>query len=490
MPLLPFAQFGPDRSSFDAQFCDRIENCLPKPNAWMPFPSFVPLSQPLPADPLGSFLAYVANGAYRLYVGTQTKLYMLDISTLGWLDKTRTTGGNYNGAAGVRWSMCQYGNYMLATNGQDQPQWIDNITATSFADIAAPCPKAYNVNAVGDFVFFSNLTSNQRMVQWSGLNQPFFYTPRQRSSDFQAFPDGGEIMGTASGEKGIVIFQAESIREGHLALDTPLVFNFNSSVPNHGCLAPRSIIPTGAGIFYYSDDGFYKYGTPPIPIGIGRVDRWFFDNIQNADVYDIYGGEDPTRKVVYWAFRSTANQTAGTYDIVLLYHYGYDQWSTLKPGQLLTGLIDATSPGYTLDGLNTLGFDLDHLPYSLDSRTWSGSTPVIAAFDQQRRLGFFAGEPMQAVLQTGDNQINEQGRASVNGFRPLIDAANVFGRTGTKETPGDDIRWRDPVSINRVGIVPQITSGQFHRFEITVPTQPWNDAHGLYPDLAQPDGEQ
>ena len=101
--------------------------------------------------------------------------------------------------------------------------------------------------------------------------------------------------------------RAESIREGSLALETPLVFQFKQTVPNHGCLAPRSIIATGAGIFYFSDDGFYKYGKPPQPIGVERIDRWFLENIQNSDIYDVYGGEDPNRKIVYWAFRSIDN---------------------------------------------------------------------------------------------------------------------------------------------------------------------------------------
>lgn len=489
MPLLPFAQFGPDRSMFDAQFCDRIENVLPKQGGFAPFPSFTPFSQPLPGDPMGSFLIYVANGAYRLFVGTATKLYMFDITTLGWLDKTRTVGGNYNTPQGVRWSMAQFGDMLVAVNGQDNPQYIDTLTVPGFADMPN-APRAYNVAAVGDFVFMSHLVSNQRMVQWSGLNQPFFWTPRQRSSDYQPFPDGGEIMGTAAGPDGIVIFSAESIREGVLALETPLVFNFKSSVPNHGCLAPRSIVATGAGIFYYSDDGFYKYGKPPQSIGVERIDNWFHDTIQNSDIYDMYGGEDPTRKIVYWAFRSNENPVGSTYDKVLLYHYGIDQWSVLNPGIILTGLIDATSPGYTLDGLNVLGIDLDHLPYSLDSRAWSGSTPLIAAFDQQRRLGFFAGSPMQAILQTGDAQLNEGTRSMVTGWRPLTDAATMLGRTATKETGGDELRWRDPVNNNRTGMIPQITSGMFHRFELTIPVQQWSDVHGIYPVDSQSDGDQ
>ena len=485
--LIPFAQFGPDRSTFDVQFCDVIENCLPLQGGYGPFPSFTAFSQPLPEKPMGSYLAYVVNGAYRLFVGTQTKLYMFDIDTLGWLDKSRP--GGYNGASGVRWSMCQYGDMLLCTNGADEPQWIDLNTVTQFANMPN-APKALVVSSVGDFVFFSHLASNQRMVQWSGLNQPFFYTPRERSSDFQAFPDGGEIMGCAAGPDGIVIFAAESLREGALSLETPLVFQFKQTVPNHGCLAPRSIVASGAGIFYFSDDGFYKYGKPPQPIGVERIDRWFLENIQNSDIYDVYGGEDPNRKIVYWAFRSIDNQISGTYDKVLLYHYGIDQWSLLIPGVILTGLIDATTPGYSLDGLNALGLGLDQLPFSLDSRAWTGSTPLIAAFDNNRRLGYFAGPPMQARIQTVDSQLVAGKRSMITGFRPLVDAASVNGRTATKETPGGEPRWRSEVPVNRTGLVPQITSGMFHRFEVTIPSQRWSNTHGVYPEQIQPDGDQ
>lgn len=487
MALIPFAQFGPDRSNFDPQFCEVAENVMPQQGGYGPFPSFVAFSQPLPENPMGTYLAYVVNGAYRLFVGTQTKLLMFDIDTLGWIDKSRAAG--YNGASGIKWSMCQYGDMLICTNGADPPQYIDINTVTQFADMPN-APKAQVVASVGDFVFFSHLASNQRMVQWSGLNQPFFWTPRERSSDFQAFPDGGEIMATASGPDGIVIFAAESLREGSLALDTPLVFQFKQTVPNHGCLAPRSVVASGAGIFYFSDDGFYKYGKPPQPIGVERIDRWFLENIQNSDIYDVYGSEDPNRKVVYWAYRSINNPVSGTYDRVLLYHYGIDQWSMLTPGTILTGLLDATTPGYTLDGLSALGLGMDQLPFSLDSRAWTGSTPLISAFDQNRRLGLFSGEPMQAILQTVDSQLVAGRRSMVNGFRPLADAGTITGRTGTKERPGDDQRWRSYASNNRTGMIPQITSGQFHRFEVTIPPQRWSVIHGVDPVDPRPDGDQ
>ena len=496
MPLVPFAAFGPDRSPFDSSYCDRVENVLPIQGGWGPFPSFraLPGVAPLPElPPMGAALVYVSNGAYRLFAGTQHHLYMLNTGTLAWDDKSKA--GGYNGAVGIRWGMTQYGDNFLASNGQDNPQWIDVTTATAFADMPT-APKAYNIDAVGDFVFLSHLQSNQRMCQWSGLNQPFFWTPRQQSSDFQAFPDGGEIMGTASSPNGLVIFSAESIREGTLALETPLVFNFKVSVPNHGCLAPKSIISTGEGIFYYSDDGFYKYANPPTPIGLERIDKWFLDNVAADAIYDMYGGEDPIRKIVYWAFQSRNNALAATFDKILLYHYSLDQWSLLNPGILLTGMIDATYVGKTLDGLNSIG-DLDHLPFSLDSRAWSGSTPVVAAFDQNGYLGFFdeGNPPMQAILQTGDAQLNEATRTMIFGWRPLTDAATLQGNVATKEYPGDTPRWRSYIGNNRVGIIPQQVSGLFHRFELTIPStqtnpQYWTAAHGLEPIDAQPDGEQ
>lgn len=488
--MIPFAQFGPDRSSFDASFCDVLENVLPKAGSYGPFPQFVPVSQALAASPMGTILAYVENSQYRLFVGTRTKLYMLDVNTLGWTDVSKT--GNYIGSPDRKWSFCQYGDRVIATNGIDPVQWIDVNAPAKFADLPN-APKAYYAGTLGDFVMMANLATNQRAVHWSGLNDSEFWTPRQRSSDFQPFPDGGEIMGFAGGNKGAVIFHAESIREGVLALDTSLVMTFSQTVANHGCLAPRSIIQTGNGIYYLSDDGFYRYGTPPVPIGVERVDNFFLDDIDHDELFHVYGSEDPNRKIVYWAYKSKGNPAPMSYDRVLLYHYGIDRWSLLKPGTILTGLIDAVAPGYTLDSLANLGLGLDELPFSLDSRAWAGSTPLIAAFDETFKFGLFSGPPLPAVLQTGDAELTPGRRTFVNGFRVLCDAPQIEGRVAVKDWAGGQQAWKLPAPAStRTGMVPARASGRFHRFEITIPasdTNVWSDIHGLDP-VGTPEGEQ
>jgi len=489
--MIPFAQFGPDRSDFDAGFCDRIENVLPKAGSYGPFPGFVPVSSPLPAAPMGTILAYVDNGNYRLFVGTQTAIYMLNVSTLGWVNVSKT--GGYTGVAGRKWSFTQYGNIIIATNGIDPVQWIDTTTAVKFADVPGNPPKALFSGTLGDFVMLANLASDQRGVHWSGLAQYDFWTPRQRSSDFQSFPDGGEIMGFASGNNGCVIFHAESIREGTLALNTSLVMTFAQTVANHGCLAPRSIVQSGNGIFYLSDDGFYKYGTPPVPIGTERVDNFFLNDIQRSELYEVYGSEDPSRKIVYWAYRSMENTIQKSYDKVLLYHYGIDCWSLLRPGTILTGLIDAVTPGYTLDSLASLGIPLDDLPFSLDSRAWAGSTPLIAAFDTSYRFGLFSGPPLEATLQTGDVELTSGRRTFVSGFRPLCDAPMISGRVAAKDWAGGPRSWKQSAPAStKTGLIPTRSSGRFHRFEIKIPASSknvWSDIHGVEP-VGLPEGQQ
>ncbi len=487
--MISFANYAPDRSPFDPEVTDSLENVLPIQGGYGPFPSFRPLSQPLPERPQGSYLGYVNNGNYVLIAGTATKLMRFDGPTLGWIDVSKA--GGYLTPASEKWSFAQYGSWLIATNGVDPVQYLDLNLPTQFADLSPDAPRARMVGTMGDFIMLAHLNTNQRMVQWSGLNQPQFWTPRQRSSDFQAFPDGGEIMGFAGGVSGCLIFHAESVREGNLALETSMVMTFKQTLTNHGCMAPKSVVATGAGIFYLSDDGFYKYGVPPVGIGVERIDNTFIDDISRQEIYNVYGSEDPNRKIIYWAYRSIANNVAHSYDKVLLYHYGIDRWSLLKPNRIMTGLIDAATPGFTLDSLNTLGLRLDELPYSLDSRAWSGGTPSIAAFDEQFRLGFFGGEPLRAVLQTGDVELTSGSRTIVTGFRPLCDSPQISGRTGVRDRAGGTRNWKNPANVSaKTGLIPARASGRFHRFEVTIPAdQQWSAIHGVEPE-GQPEGQQ
>lgn len=487
--MISIAEYAPDRSIFDAATTDNLVNVLPHVNSWGPFPAFVPFTSALPERPQGSHLAYVKNGQYLQFCGTKSALYVLNPGTLAW-DNVSKAGG-YSTADTIRWSFADYGSWVIAANGVDPIQFIDiSGVIGTFADLAADAPIPRHVSVVGDFVVGMNLTTDEKTVQWSGLNQPTFWTPRQRSSDFQPFPDGGEIMGSSGFEKGAVIFQEKCIREMTLALDTPLVATFTKTVDAHGAVAPQSIVSTGNSIFYLALDGFYRYGNPPTPIGVERVDQTFLNDIALSELYQVFGSADPVRKIVYWAYRSKGNPVEYSYDKVLCYHYGIDKWSMLQPGTIMTGLVRATTPGYTLDSLTALGYTLDELPYSLDSRAWAAGAPTLAAFSTDFEMGFFSGTPLQATMGTAAVELATGKRTFVSGWRPLCDAGAIQGRVGIRDRAGSTTSWKPTYSVNRTGLIPARASGRFHRFEISIDAgQQWNHCHGVEP-TGKAEGQQ
>ncbi|MEP7454302.1 hypothetical protein [Phyllobacterium sp. SB3] len=440
------------------------------------------------ADGIYSMQITANSGNVELYFISGNGPTTLDIDSV-----TLEPLAQYHTPATQRWSFTQYGEWVLATNGVDPVVYLDlDIPTAVFTQLSPNAPRARNIDTVGDFVFVSMLSDlGDKAAQWSGLNDPLHWTPNQRSSDFQVFPDDGEIMGHASFEKGIIIFHEHCIREGVLDLSTPLIFQFQKTVEQHGTHARGSIVSTGGGTFYLSQDGFYKYATPnPIKIGVERVDRFFFNDCDFNETYYIYGFEDPARACVYWAYRSVENQFDQTFDRLLCYNYGIDRWSLIKPDIILTSICDSVTPGYTLELLDNVG-NLDDLPFSLDSRAWAGSLPVFAAFDNDNRLGFFSGDPVEARLQTADIALSQGRRTYVKGFTPLTDAQKTSGRVAIKDFPGKPRSWKQSSNNSTVtGTIPARASGLLHRFELTIPSgQSWTHVHGVDVD-GNPEGHR
>lgn len=479
--IVDFGEFAPDRSPFDPSATPFLRNLVPRVGGYSPFPSFAPISTALPSAPRGFFLASQDGGGYAVFAATASKLYRLN-SSFGWDDVSRLVGGAYALPAGRTWSFAQYGTLVLATNGFDDIQKYDLAVPAQFSALLN-APKAQNVAVMGDFVFLTNTEASTRQCRWSALNNPEFWTEGQRASDSQLFPDGGDIFASVSFDRGSVIFQENVIREAMLALDTPLIMTFNKTVENHGTIARRSVVSTSAGIFYLALDGFYKYGAPPVAIGDERVDRYILDNVDINDLRNVVGGTDPVRKIVYWAYR-TQNGPTGGFDRIIAYQYALDRWFEVLPPTLTSVASAGTSPGYTLEGLDSLGFTLDTLGVSLDSPIWVGGSPNLAAFNADHRFGFFSGEPMFAQGRTARIAFAEGRRTFVSGFRPITDAAGATGRVSAASEASAEGMWGADAGMNRNGLIPARKDGRYHRFEVTIPGgEPWTYINGLEPEL-------
>lgn len=448
----------------------------------------------LPATCIGVFSARTSAGGYVFFAGTATKLYKYDTGT-GWVDYTRTAGGDYSVPTGDYWSFTQFGSQVIACNINDAPQVIDIDTgATAFTALGGSPPASRYVTVVGDFVILACQSTEPTRLVNSAINDATGWTVGTNLCDQQDFADGGRITGLAGGEFGWVV-QEHAIRRMIFQPGFDQAFRFERVEREHGVAAGYSLVSVADTIYFYSDDGFYSYRDGLVPIGAQRVNQWFRDNSDALRFFSVLGFTDPYGPRVYWAFFHTG---ASTYlDRVLIYDWQLNQFSYMTQSAAFWG--KQVTAGTTLEALDVYG-TLEAVPYPLDSRVWEGGQPVIAAVTTDGKLAFLNGTaPLDATLLTSPLHVAgpqaTQERAFVQGMEPIgeYNDATVRMRVGKREKFSDAVTYTASISPSaRAGIFRCRSSGRLHSFETTI-TQAsgtiWHHAEGL--DIeAVPDGKQ
>jgi hypothetical protein len=481
MPLVPFGEYRPDVADYQSQFATFLANALPRGDGYGPFPDFSAYSAALPAPCRGFFKAIRPDASVAIFAATATRLYLLDNSAFTWTDVSKG-GGAYSAVAATdSWQFVQFNNFVIAVQANVVPQLLDLSGPAVFADLAGSPPQARYISVVGRFIVLSGLVSNPYRVQWSGLDDVTQWTAGVNSSDFQDLPDGGIVRGVAGGEFGN-IFQDGSIRRMTFSPGSPFIFQIERITEDRGLYAPYSLIRAGDKIFFLSANGFMWMAPSgyPAPIGKERVDRTFLADLDKGSLQLVIGASDPRNARVMWAYKSNSG-TSGVFDKLLCYDYVLDRWSPVA----MTGdyLGSLSQPGLTLERLDSISSSLDALGPSLDSFATS-VTPEIAAFNGSHVLGFFRGGNLEATIDTGAQNADGR-RVFVRGFRPITDAAMVYGSVVTAE------RWPGTPSttaespMDALGFCPQRASTRYARGRIRIPAgTAWSFALGLEPDMA------
>jgi len=129
-----------------------------------------------------------------------------------------------------------------------------------------------------------------------------------QSDSQNLYGDGGWIqgivgnLGTADG----ALFMEHAVVRVIYA-GPPGIFYFLPAEGVRGTPAPGSIVQLGALVYYLGEDGFYVFdGTQSKPIGIDRVDRYFFENVDQSKMFRIVAAVDPVNRLIVWACRSRA----------------------------------------------------------------------------------------------------------------------------------------------------------------------------------------
>jgi hypothetical protein len=484
MPLLPAGEYKPDVSDYEGTASRNISNVMPQGDGYGPFPGYTVFSGALPAACRGAFYAIKSDGSIATFAGTSNKLYLMNNTTFAWGDVSKGSSTYTALSATAQWRFAQFNDLVFATQGNDVLQVFTLASSSNFADAAGSPPQAAYIDVVGRFLVLSGLTSNRTRIQWSGLNDvnsANSWTSGVNSSDYQDLPDGGIVRGVAGGEFGTIL-QDNAIRRMSYVPGSPIVFQIERVTQDLGLYAPYSLTRAGDRIFFHSARGFYKIdpGGYPTQIGRERVDRTFFADIDKGNLQLFIGAADPRSSRVFWAYKSNSGTTA-LYDKILGYDYALDRWFTISmSGEYLLGI---SQTGLTLESLDAISSSLDALTSSLDSYATS-VTPEISQFNSAHILGFFRGSNLEATLESAE-QGTDGKKIRVRGFRPITDAATVYGSCSYRDTQQASATAGTEVLINsRTGRCDMQRETRYSRFKSRIPAgTTWTFAAGVEPDV-------
>lgn len=415
----------------------------------------------------------------------------------------------YTTAADERWVFAVFGERVIATNFADPIQSFIMGSSTGFADLSADAPKARYTAQVRDFFMVANTADGvdgavPQRVWWPAIDDPTDWpvigsdAAAEVQSDLQDLVgDGGWNQGIVGGlsSADAVIFQERAIYRA-VYIGPPAIFSFAVLSGGRGTPAPGSIVQVGEQAFYLSDNGFYVTdGLQSVGIGDGQVDKTFWGMVDQNYLYRISAASDPLNKLIYWAFPGPQN-TAGNPNYIIVFNYELKRWSLIQ--QATEIMVRALTTGYTLDQLDPFG-TLETLPFSLDSRAWTGGRLNLACFDSTHALALFSGAPLAATMDTSEANLNAKGLAHINRVWPMVDASVPPGSTGAAAIPpvtvtigqrnrlADTVTWRTPTAITpTTGSAPVRSTAVFQRARIQVAAgAAWQNAQGIQLDWSR-----
>jgi hypothetical protein len=468
-----FTEWLPDQPGVIGALTN-ARNVFPKAVGYGPFPEEENYSNAA-SETLNSVVQTKdPSGNVRVFAGGPTKLFLLDGTTKNLSD---VSGSTYTSTD--RWRFAEFGSYLIATNNQNKLQYANLATTTVFADLDASAPTAKVLSVVRDFVVVGNTSTDSNGVQWSGINNPNTWAESAvTQSDTQIIPDGGQVVNITGGEFGLILMEKSIVRMSYAG--TPLIFQFDKIASNIGCYETNSVVQWQGITYFLADDGFWSCdGQKLEPIGAEKVNRFFFDTVEDSVISNMSASIDPFRSLVIWGYPSIDN----TYRL-LIYHWVTKRWSFAET--TVSGIANIAAPGTTLEGLDVVSASLDALPSSLDSRAWLGGAMFLGGVRNSRVISF-SGPSKTARLTTSDLSAGEN-MSMVTLARPIVDKGSASVAVASRMNLAQDVTFNTEVaasSENRVGLR---SLGRYHRLRV-IPSGLWTTAIGVEVDI-QPAGSR
>jgi hypothetical protein len=438
------------------------------------------------SPPKGAFTGRDADNNVTVFVGYSTKISAISAGSSSFEDVTRASGAYQDIAPFGNWRFTQMGQRVIATNFLDDVQSFTLGSSTDFDDLSADAPRA-KCAAVWSpgFLVLGHLDTDPQGVHWSAIGDPtsFPAVGSSAAKEVQSDEDTMEgeygvltnLTGAVANADGLVflergIFRAEYRGPG-------VVFSILPIEGARGCPVPNSVIHYGAGAAYWSGDGFYVTdGATSIPIGDGKVDAFFRDDLDTDQLDRVSSCYDPERKLFLWNYISVEDNLFRT----LVYNWATKRWALWckveDTANLPHWIFTSSTLGYTVDTADNSGISIETTSISPDDRFWAGGPPVLACFFKSSvvisnyfaRFGMFTGSNRAVEIETGELDLGEGRRVTIQGIRPFVDTLSVSCSVGYRDTQADSVTYTTAAEPAADGECKQRINTRYARAKIEI----------------------
>jgi len=476
---IPFGEWLPDQPEHMNPGANVATNVYYALNSYKRFPSLVNYSSnniSTDSRGAGSFRDN-SNNVYN-FVATNTNIYQLD----GGVFTSRK--GSLTGANDDFFTFTQFGNYVIASNGINPPQYYLMGTSTNFADLSSivtsgTLPTFRVSGVIRDFLVTGNHTNNTNRIQWSGINDIGTWSSGTKQSDLQDLPgSGGQIVHITSGEIGYVFRQNQIIRMDYVGGAT--VFRLSVISPNRGAVYGRTVCQDNRRVFFYADDGFFEInGDTVVSIGAEKVNRFFDADLNKAFTDRICAAVDPFNQLALWLYPSSnnASNTTGICDRILIYNYATKKWSLANANA--STIFSQFVGAYTVELMDIISQNLEDINIALDTDFWNGGQLLLGAIDSNYKAAIFSGTANQGEIETSEVELYPGFRSNIQSIRPIVDAQATV-TIKTRDRLADSVVESSEISMNSTGINPVRQSGRYVKINVKTPSGvAWSDAQGI-----------
>ena len=228
---IPFGEWLPDQPEYNNPGANTANNVYFAESSYKRFPSLVNYStNNIAKDSRGAGSFRDNSNTVFNFVATNSDIHQLASGTFT-SRKSGLTGGNTD-----YFTFTQFGNYIIASNGVDAPQYYLMGTSTNFANLSTiatsgtvPVFKCSGV--IRDFLVTGNHVGASNRIQWSGINDISTWASGTKQSDLQDLPgSGGQITHITSGEISYIFRQNQIVSMDYVGGAT--VFRLSVISPN------------------------------------------------------------------------------------------------------------------------------------------------------------------------------------------------------------------------------------------------------------------